>query len=681
MKNLTLLLTSLLILGSFNCFGQFKIRYSNKTGAIESISNPADKYKMDWIFSSSDSLPTWQKPDQDWGMGKYGVNNVEKMIRWDHPQIQSESGNKITLLYQTKYLNIQVSRKPVGKELMETYTFINKTTETINVHNLSIYTPFNENYPDAKICATNRCNAHIWSGMYSSYVNAVRMDGKGPNLGLVFTKGAMKGYAIENRGWEGKDAAYSASNTRGTILLDIAPYTLKPGGKYVVQWRLFWHKDFDDFLKKAKALGYVRLSADRYVISKDKNQKLQIEVEAGQKSGISKKEITVPADSLGEHSQKVYYDGGKKYTMLNYLVISSAETLIDKRVHFIVNHQQMNDKSDPRYGAYMVYDNQGDSIVTNVSHSVSPLDRNAGRERIGMGILIATWLQHHPDPKVHTSLLRYVYFVRHTLQSPDYHVYSNVAHTGNHRGYNYPWVADLYLQMYHLTGRAHYLNDFYYTLQKFYKEFGYKYYAVDIRVKGGITALRKAGQHAKADSLLHNFVLMGNDLVKNGIYYPKSEVNYEEGIVAPSVQFLCELYLVTHDIKYLKGAEVQLPSLIAFCGRQPDVHLNWIANRFWDDYWFGKAEMWGDTMPHYWSTLVATAFDRYYQCTKIKKYRELAKEIVHNNLLNFKEDGRASCAYLYPDSVDGKPAKFYDAYANDQDWALVFYLDVITPDN
>lgn len=39
-------------------------------------------------------------------------------------------------------------------------------------------------------------------------------------------------------------------------------------------------------------------------------------------------------------------------------------------------------------------------------------------------------------------------------------------------------------------------------------------------------------------------------------------------------------------------------------------------------------------------------------------------------------DGKASCAYLYPRRVDGKPAKFYDAYANDQDCALAYYLQV-----
>ena len=40
----------------------------------------------------------------------------------------------------------------------------------------------------------------------------------------------------------------------------------------------------------------------------------------------------------------------------------------------------------------------------------------------------------------------------------------------------------------------------------------------------------------------------------------------------------------------------------------------------------------------------------------------------------FFEDGKASCAYVYPYRVNGVRAGFYDPFANDQDWALVYYL-------
>ena len=43
----------------------------------------------------------------------------------------------------------------------------------------------------------------------------------------------------------------------------------------------------------------------------------------------------------------------------------------------------------------------------------------------------------------------------------------------------------------------------------------------------------------------------------------------------------------------------------------------------------------------------------------------------------FRPNGQASCAYLYPDTVNGTPGRIYNAWANDQDWALDNYLIVM----
>ena len=40
----------------------------------------------------------------------------------------------------------------------------------------------------------------------------------------------------------------------------------------------------------------------------------------------------------------------------------------------------------------------------------------------------------------------------------------------------------------------------------------------------------------------------------------------------------------------------------------------------------------------------------------------------------FMPDGSASCAYVYPVSVNGRKGGYYDPYANDQDWGLYFML-------
>ena len=45
-----------------------------------------------------------------------------------------------------------------------------------------------------------------------------------------------------------------------------------------------------------------------------------------------------------------------------------------------------------------------------------------------------------------------------------------------------------------------------------------------------------------------------------------------------------------------------MPLLEAFAGQQPDHRLHEVAIRHWDDYWFGKLKVYGDTFLHYWST-------------------------------------------------------------------------------
>ncbi|MCI8530394.1 MAG: hypothetical protein HFH82_14825 [Lachnospiraceae bacterium] len=50
-------------------------------------------------------------------------------------------------------------------------------------------------------------------------------------------------------------------------------------------------------------------------------------------------------------------------------------------------------------------------------------------------------------------------------------------------------------------------------------------------------------------------------------------------------------------------------------------------------------------------------------------------EAVYRGTLSmFMPDGSASCAYVYPVSVNGRKGGYYDPYANDQDWGLYFML-------
>jgi len=210
----------------------------------------------------------------------------------------------------------------------------------------------------------------------------------------------------------------------------------------------------------------------------------------------------------------------------------------------------------------------------------------------------------------------------------------------------------------------------------YFKKFHYRFYGIGVPVREGYETLGKAGLLKEQQIFLEACLLTGKNFVDIGLNYPKFEVNFEQSIVAPSVVFLLELYQISQNSIFLAEAEHQLPILKAFNGHQPDYHLNQIAMRHWDGFWFGKYQVYGDTFPHYWSTITAIAFWRYFQITGKQQYYQDALEILNGNLCQFFPDGSASCAYLYLLECDGKVGHFFDPYANDQDWALVHYLMV-----
>jgi hypothetical protein len=575
-------------------------------------------------------------------------------------------------------------------DLIEEYTFKNTGKTTVEIVDIGINTPFNDNYPDAETCMTGRCNAHIWAGGSAAYINVLEMSGKAPHLGLALTKGSIKSYEIRERG-----NRKGSSNFRGVIVLNPENITLKPNEKYTLQWRIFAHNGNEDFERKLVESGSLLAKSDKYVYERGdtafltfvsnkklKKPKFYLNGELLPKKlpiGYRQKFFVnlpfIPIDKLGENRIEFVYDNGKK-THIDLLCVSNYDSIISRRAAFILKNQQMNDVADERFGAFMVFDNETDKIYLNNTPNANPVDRDEGAERVGMGNFLALYYQQHKDETLKQALIRYADFLRNKLQTADYKTFSSVDKKHRNRTYNYPWIATFYFQMYEITGEQQYLRDAYGTLRSMYRQFGHKFYAIDIPIEKGYNILKQSGMTAEADSLLADFKEMGDNFVKNGTAYPRHEVNYEQSIVAPSVISLLQLYKITGEQKYLESAELQLPLLEAFAGRQPSYHLNDIAIRHWDGYWFGKREFYGDTFPHYWSLLNAIAFDYYAQITGKKAYRSKAENIARNNLCLFTEDGRGSCAYLYPAKVNGKPAQFYDPYANDQDWALYFYLQI-----
>jgi hypothetical protein len=631
------------------------------TGAIARITHPEDSHGMNWISDSAENSTFLDS--HGWGLGFLAMPGCNGPQRWQRPEEVAMEENGSRARYLVGAIEVTVSRRLHGDRFDETFEFRNIGEVEQSIWGLGLYAPFNDNYPDAATCVTRRCNAHLWCGGNTAYACCLRMGGMGPHLGLVMTEGFIGGYSIEGRG-----AAFGRSNLRGSIVFIANGLTLQPGQTHRIAWTCFWHQGWEDFFARSRAIpGFVEVKADRYTYVSGKPPTITV-------SDASAK-IEPLSNAAGEQTVKIHYGEGRE-TWLRLNAIEDVAELVRRRVAFILEHQQVNDSRSPYDGAFVCYDNE---TQVQLPHGYRA-DCSEGRERLGMGVLLAQSLAHWRDAKVEAALKRYHAFVRAKLQLPDGTVLGEVG-GDSHRLYNFPWVAQFHLEMFHAFGAERYLEDCFQTFEAYYRQGGDRFYPIGLPIVDAVEAFRAAGREAQARQLLAHFLRHGDQVAKNGLNIPPHEVNYEQTIVCPAVSISLECYQLTGEERYLACAKELLPALEAFGGRQPDHRLNDIAIRHWDGYWFGKREAWGDTFPHYWSATTGWAFYRYWQATGDENYLHRGREILMNNLSSFRPDGSATCAYLYPDVVNGEHGRFADPLANDQDWALVLLMQAAQIDS
>jgi hypothetical protein len=226
------------------------------TGALARLAHPADAHGMNWVCAQAENA--WFPRSYGWGLGHLAMPGYPAAPRWETPVTL----DGLTARYRLGALAITVTRTPRGEWLDEAYCFENTGATDLPIWGIGLCTPFNDNYPDAPTCVTQRCNAHLWCGGHVAYACALRMGGVGPHLGWVLTAGNIGGYSIQGRG-----LLTAGSNTRGIIVMNAAGATLKPGESLRLAATLFWHDGWDDFLTKARTLpGFVEVSAEHYTL-------------------------------------------------------------------------------------------------------------------------------------------------------------------------------------------------------------------------------------------------------------------------------------------------------------------------------------------------------------------------------------------------------------------------------
>ena len=156
---------------------------------------------------------------------------------------------------------------------------------------------------------------------------------------MALTQGSLVDYEIFERGMK---KAYS--NFRGVIAMNLPDFTLKPGKSYTLAWTIFEHDGKTDFMKKLQAKGSAVVKSDKFVYQLGETVNIYLNGSTA---------TTFTADKLGEKRVHIPYGKGKT-THATILVVSNYDSLIARRVSFILDNQQMNDTADARYGAYMV---------------------------------------------------------------------------------------------------------------------------------------------------------------------------------------------------------------------------------------------------------------------------------------------------------------------------------------
>ena len=541
-------------------------------------------------------------------------------------------------------VSVSVSREKTAEgRLRETYIFKNETDAPLLLTGAGVWTTFNENYDAAEKCRREKCHAHLWCGGTSSWVCATAMDARPPHLGLILTKGSLETYKVERE---------NNSNDRGDLCLLLSPASLAAGEEYVLSWELFEHRgdDFFDLLKEYPS--YLDVSADTFTFFPGEAPRVFI-----------KGTETLLPEEPGYHT--VQKDGA----FFRYQVLPPPRALALARCRFLAEYQQ--ETEGELAGAYLSYDNETNTRV----YEENP-NHNAGRERVGMGVLMARTLQASPDPVLHESLSRYADFVlREHFDEATGEVF-NELHRDNHRRriYNNAWYASFFRELYRLEKDKRWLFCMVGALKDLYAHGGKTFYPLALEATDAILCLREAGMTGEEETLLRLFAENAAHILEKGTDYPSIEVRYEDNIVIPAGMLLCQMAELTGERKYRDGALLHLEAHRAFTHFQPDARMHGCSIHHWDDFWFGKRGLYGDTFPHYWSSAGSVFCARMGRLLSDDRLLCEARAGLRSTLSGFFPDGRATCAIVTPASVNGVPGDFIDPWANDQDWALYFAL-------
>ncbi|PYH34868.1 uncharacterized protein BO87DRAFT_425545 [Aspergillus neoniger CBS 115656] len=618
--------------------------YSNSSAIVQFVDGASPQRE----FLLNETTATFHTRSHAWGAGTISTDSGEESWNLDHIPYNNFTGPYNIPLDDG--LRLIITRSP-GRVLRETYMFENTSPERITVTGLHIQTPFNDLYDTALWSLTSAVDAHIFTGGAWAWALAEPISDVRGHIVLQVT-----------------DAKRDPDGFGGQPVVHI-----DPGNSYALEWEIGFYDNTSAFIEATKPPA----TFSAYSAPLDQENTVTSEIEPTSSSSNLKirrrgSSYTLSASSPGTYN----VDIGDSRTEISFHL--PLKTVVRERTHYILEHQRPVQRPAPLNAAFVAIDTE--NLTTIVSSTWD--DWGDGSERIAMPTLLqlAAMQGYVSSELVENPLRNWVEFASSSLFDAEGNTRRCTGCSQTQRLYDVIWLVMFFNDRYKWLGNSTNIDTAVTLLNRAF-EVGQVQEAPIIFFSQAILelceSLDKLGRYNESTTYKRKLVDTTMSFVNDGRDLPSSEVSYEQSIVEPLVEMVADTYNLTRNATLLSETQERLNWLMAFSGSQPHARLYQIANRHWDDYWFGLRRQWGDVFPHYWSALTSQALIRLPRELRTKQTDDIALQILRSNMVNFFPGGSATCAFVYPSAVNGESANVADPMANDQDWHLVIWLRLL----
>ena len=688
----------------------FKVDFDD-AGALISIIYNVDKYKANFVLSSNDE--PWVPRNKQWGLGF--ITSGHNHVQIDDCISVEYCDNSMKAVYLAEYddlrfgcvwngdieqsklhrkLLVTVERTLCDDGLYEAYMYENLSDKYMVLDEVGIYSSFRDTYATGNGVLNYHFNQHICTAGDLCYIMAQRQSANDDNMSLITLEGSFDTYQLEEQ---------NTSNVRGVVALVAKDIRIAAGESITYKRIITPYTTNENF--ENKLLEYTGFPiVDFGTMTVEKGNKIRVAIKKpgklyeikieGEKLVCKDDAYEYEPSDIGIYNGKIIY--GDKIAKLVFRVIDKIDTLLKKRAEFIVEHQQINDINDPRYGAYMPYDTEREKIykveeIEKIYYEVP--DRNEARERMGMGAFIAMYSRVTGDMRFLPSLERYRDFLLKYIVDANGDVWDSylrqegekyysfgllVEHKEldmRFRSYNYNFVLPFFIEMYNLTKDVSYAKIAIRIFEKYYDKYNLAgFMPIETEISNALKEIDDSDFLNAFEKVKCGSARVLKEICSTGDNYEPGEVLYEHGHVSSDTMFLTEYCLAYNNREIMTNIGDGIKRTLSFDGNQPNYNVNGIPIRHWDGFWFGKLELWGDTMPHWIDFLSANSYFNYYLITGDKSYRENAMKMFMANMTLINKDGSAYNCYLFNEKSNGRQAGRYDPISNDQDWMFYQYL-------